>query len=382
MKPSACPRLFEVEALRDGRLTGPERSHFEHHLAACPACSREARALDQLARALRSIPEPRGDELHDRRERTRLLAEFDRALVGERRGARGRRWLALVAAAALAAGVCFFWRASPLPLDSPPPGPAASSAEFRADAGALWSRQVEARRELVVLERGALWIRVAAVPNKLPLRVQLPDGELEDIGTTFTVSVEAGRTTRVAVDEGRVVLRLRQRAPVVIAAGESWPASAIPSSPAPPSALAPESSPPQPSVAPAATSAQADGATPRREPTATQREPAPARPPPSTRKPPRPRATRSLEPAPRDAAHDFREAMAALHAGQSRDAADRFARFSQEHPRDARAEDAAYMRVLALREAGDEAGMNAAAGAYLRRYPQGFRRTEVEGLLR
>jgi outer membrane protein assembly factor BamD (BamD/ComL family) len=82
------------------------------------------------------------------------------------------------------------------------------------------------------------------------------------------------------------------------------------------------------------------------------------------------------------ASHDFREAMAALHAGQSRDAAARFARFIEQHPRDARAEDAAYMRVLALREAEDEAGMQAAARRYLRRYPEGFRRAEVEALLR
>jgi hypothetical protein len=73
--------------------------------------------------------------------------------------------------------------------------------------------------------------------------------------------------------------------------------------------------------------------------------------------------------------------MAALHAGQSHEAAGRFSRFI-EHPRDARAEDAAYMRVRALREAGDEAGMKAAARSYLEQYPGGFRRTEVEELLR
>ena len=74
--------------------------------------------------------------------------------------------------------------------------------------------------------------------------------------------------------------------------------------------------------------------------------------------------------------------MAALHGGQSHDAAARFTRFIEQHPHDARAEDAAYMRVRALREAGDEVGMKAAAQSYLERYPGGFRRAEVEGLLR
>jgi len=49
---SDCPRLFEVEAMRDGRLSGTERANFERHLTHCSDCAREARALDQLATAL------------------------------------------------------------------------------------------------------------------------------------------------------------------------------------------------------------------------------------------------------------------------------------------------------------------------------------------
>jgi hypothetical protein len=45
-------------------------------------------------------------------------------------------------------------------------------------------------------------------------------------------------------------------------------------------------------------------------------------------------------------------------------------------------EDAAYMRVLALRGAGDETGMRAAARDYLHRHPGGFRRSEMKALLR
>src|SRR5688500_17612150 len=77
---ASCPRLFEVEALRDGRLTGVERASFERHLGTCVDCSREADALDNLGRALRERAPSAPDELHVRRERTRLLAAFDGSL--------------------------------------------------------------------------------------------------------------------------------------------------------------------------------------------------------------------------------------------------------------------------------------------------------------
>ena len=53
---------------------------------------------------------------------------------------------------------------------------------------------------------------------------------------------------------------------------------------------------------------------------------------------------------------DFRAAVAVLDAGANRQAAAAFARFLVEHPRDPRAEDAAYLRVIALqRSSADEA---------------------------
>src|SRR5262245_28858464 len=92
MSASPCPRLFEAEAMRDGRLTGTERASFERHASICPACAREVEALDALAGALRANHPVRADELHVRRERTRLLAAFDGELLASRRPhATGRR---------------------------------------------------------------------------------------------------------------------------------------------------------------------------------------------------------------------------------------------------------------------------------------------------
>lgn len=83
-----------------------------------------------------------------------------------------------------------------------------------------------------------------------------------------------------------------------------------------------------------------------------------------------------------DASLDFRVAMAALARGDHAAAATRFASFLAQHPRDRRAEDAAYLRVIALQKAGDAGGMKQAALEYQRRYPNGFRRAEVEPLAR
>ena len=82
MTPTSCPRLFEVEAARDGRLAGAELLSFERHMAACPVCLREAQALEAPAAALRATSTGERDELHVRRERTRLLATFDREQIG------------------------------------------------------------------------------------------------------------------------------------------------------------------------------------------------------------------------------------------------------------------------------------------------------------
>ena len=74
----------------------------------------------------------------------------------------------------------------------------------------------------VVLESGTLSIRVDHAVSRHRLLVILPDGALEDIGTTFSVSADAGHTTRVTVQDGSVVLRLDGKPPLVLGAGDSW----------------------------------------------------------------------------------------------------------------------------------------------------------------
>jgi hypothetical protein len=303
-----------------------------------------------VAAAVRSTPYASADELHVRRERTRLLAAFDEELVapGKEAASRGR-WFAAAAAVVAITAALVAWSARR--QDRPARALEASGVAIHAEGAATWSEHTERDREVVVLERGALSIRVDHARNARRLLVKLPDGELEDTGTTFTVQVENAYTARVAVQEGSVLLRLHGRAPIAVKGGDVW-THAAPESPAAGGAGAATSSQPPPAV---------------------------LSPPEVRRSPPRTGGSITTVPA-RDAFADFQTAVAALHRGDAREAAEGFAAFLANHLHDSRAEDAAYLRVIALQRCGDVTAMREAANAYLRRYPTGFRRAEVEAL--
>ena len=371
--PPTCPRLFEVEALRDGRLTGVEVARFQSHVRACPDCAHEMQALAELGDALRSTTaSPEAHELHVRRERTRLLAAFDASLVPVPNRGRAKLWLGAVAAFALVIALLAL-RLHP----SPPVSPVAASSEsvkVQAATTTKWSRRAENKRETISLETGTLSIRV---DHQLPHRrllVLLPDGELEDIGTTFSVSAAAGHTTQVTVQDGSVVLRLRDAPALTLRAGDSWiPAPAL----APlPSAARQAPAPPIPPAHSAKRSPTAVGSS--RMPAAAASAVANAANVPGVAAVPS--ATDSVNRS--DPAADFRVAMSSFTGGDNARAASLFTAFLNQHPRDSRAEDAAYLRVLALQRAGNLNGMKQAAAEYLKRYPHGFRQAEVEPLSR
>jgi hypothetical protein len=348
MRSAPCPRLFEVEAARDGRLTGLELANFERHMTGCPACLREAKALEGLANALRAIPgDTRGDDmLRARRERTRLLASFDHALVAsEPRSGALRPLLGSLTVALLVTCILVLWRVRP-------GAPAHAGAIVHANSATVWSERTDANRERIFLDRGALWIHVDHSAGQERLLVVLPDGELEDTGTTFTVCAQDGHTTRVAVQEGHVVLRVLGQVAVVIGAGETWTPGARPAA-----SLSESAAPPVGTVAAAPLDA-VEQTTPH------------------FLLPPAASALSSK------ASVDFRTAMTAFDIGDNHQAAAAFARFLEKHPRDPRAEDASYLRVIALQRSGDRAGMKQAAFEYVRRYPEGFRQSEVEPLSR
>jgi hypothetical protein len=348
---AACPRLFEVEALRDGRLAGVELGRFQSHLGLCPECAAEARALQALALDLQAPSDfGEADELHVRRQRTRLLAAFDAGLMPAARPGAAKPWLVPVFGLGLLSllGVLafIFWPARPVPA-AHAPAKSKEAVTVRADSSAQWSRRLEAQVETVVLVSGALSIRVDHALSQRRLLVILPDGELEDIGTTFSVSADAGHTTHVTVQDGSVVLRLHGKPPLALGAGDAW-------------------SPPQ-TAAPTPPSAPAPPSTPR------------ARTPRVKTTPLGTPAGSSDVPA-ADPSADFRAAMAAFNGGDNARAAAGFSAFLHQHSRDPHAEDAAYLRILALQRTGDSAATKQAAQDYLSRYSHGFRHAEVEAI--
>jgi hypothetical protein len=352
MTPATCPRMFEVEALRDGRLGGAERMSFQRHIQSCAVCAREAAALDKLAEeALVGLDDARSaDELHVWRERSRLLAAFDRSVTSPTRTSRTARLL-LWPAATAAAIALLVALGRPRPVAEPM---LTARAAIEANGPAVWSRRPGAAdREEVTLERGALWIHVDHHAGERGVVVVLPDGEVEDVGTTFTVSADGKQTTRVEVVEGKVALRLHGRPSVEIEAGSVWlpEASAAP----PPATTAPP----------------------------FQTEPFRDKDPPSTHGRVRPlHSYQAPVVASPDPLVEFRSASAALRTGHNSEAAATFARFLADHPGDPMAEDAAYLRVIALQRTGGNGETKRAAQAYLERFPSGFRRAEIERLAR
>lgn len=347
-----CPRLFEVEAVRDGRLSGTELARFRTHLTLCADCAREARSLDALGDALREgATSGDSDELRVRRERTRLLAAFDATLVPTLPRPFAKRWrfaaAACAALGALAVVLVFAFGLGKTRPKTPaasatrvPVLPAREPVTVDADRRARFTRQTEANVERIILESGALSIHVERARSPRRLLLVLPDGELEDIGTTFSVSADGGHTTRVTVQEGSVVLRLRGSPTIVLAAGDAWTRAA------PPDAPGSNASPlPAPSLRAGKTA-------------------------------PGVQAPKAAV----DNSAGFRVAMAEFNAGNYAEAAQLFGTFITSHPGDARAEDAAYLRVLALQHGGNAGATRQAARDYLGRYPAGFRHAEVESL--
>jgi hypothetical protein len=314
-------------------------------MTACAACSAEAKALDGLAEGLRAGHVDLIDELQVARERTRLLAAFDRSLLRSERP--WARWLVpLTAAVAVVCTVFLFsrsrWVAPPV---------VSSIAGIQAEQDTVWSKEVEAGTEKVVLVRGVLSIHVEhGASHRQRLLVVLPDGELEDIGTTFTVSAGNGHTERVTVHEGSVLLRLRGRSPIALSAGESWPSTPTAAAGAP--IITPPPSDERPT-----------------RPGPLRRQKVATLPPPAL-----------ADAAGRDASEQFRAAVRLFDSDDDCSAASGFLQFASQHPNDSRAEDASYLRVIALHRCGSNDEMKEAARAYLNVYPKGFRRAEVERL--
>jgi len=339
-----CPRLWEAEALQDGRLHGVDRLSFERHVASCDACQRERASLVDLREAMRALPEAPSSPFAKQGQRARLLREANRQVLLGGRPERVRRVARLsvagvlvTAAASASVAVVLHTRSddvrlaareTEIALVTPPPAP---TYDVSSERGASWTSHTEGSAARVVLSSGTAQFHVRHLVAGQRFLVALPDGEIEVRGTRFTVTVAEGRTESVAVSEGTVLLRQTGREEV-LAAGAQW-------SPEPP---------------PVASVSAVD-------PGVAQ---------------PRPRHA----PSPPRAGDVFAEAIRSFDAGHLARADGELARFVREFPGDPRCEDAAFLRAVAHARTGDRSGAEALAHAYLAAYPHGLRRAEAESL--
>jgi hypothetical protein len=321
-----CRRSWEAEAARDGRLAERERVSFEAHAQRCSACSRERQRLASLAEQLRELA-PETDEVSMRRFRQTIMERADSAL----RGSRGSRWSRPFAATAALAllgliGVLAFdhWGNA-----GDAPAPLARVTGRGADA--LWTRSRGENIEAVHLGEGVFSVAVKRKSGDARVVVYVPEGQIEDLGTEFEVSVHSGRTAQISVAEGVVMFHRRGQPALRLSAGTVWrpgsveaprhdatPATpATPVSPAPPLAARPPS----------------------------DVRPAPVMPPPV-----RPAAARRTRPC-GNTGHGMHRMSG---------------------------EDATYLRVLELVREGRRFEAQLTAADYLSCYPNGFRRPEIE----
>ncbi len=333
--PNACERVWEVEAAHDGRLGREDRASLDRHVEHCADCAVTRARLGSVREVARAVPRATLPPLAARRVRGALLR--DAARPGSLAGVDRPRVLALAVAAALlvtGASVAALrpWQARPARGG----GPSQALAEVTAEGAAVWSREVSVTREAVTLAAGSLEVRVPAQRAGHRFVLRVPDGEVEVRGTRLRLRVEGGRLRRVDVIEGVVAVRVAGAAEAIVPAGTVWQTATV-------------------SIEPVVDAPVEDVATA----TATG-------------------APRTVRPA---AMGVFARAVSALDRGHNGVAARGFAAFEDAHGDDPRAEDAAFLRVVALRRAGRMTEVVAAARRYLARYPGGLRRHEAEALM-
>ncbi|MEO7036779.1 MAG: FecR family protein [Polyangiaceae bacterium] len=391
MTTDRCDRMWQVEALDDGRLEPKDRASFERHASMCAACSAELVRLREVREIISAAPTAERTELERRRARIALLGAANQRLVERQTPSRKLRIWALAAAVPLlglsGAALAHYSSAR-----------AVSGFDVVNVAQADWSANKSGTTSRVTLRAGVASFHVEHVAADARFFVMLPDGEIEVRGTRFVVDVAGGRTRSVLVTEGVVALRVAG-AEHVLHPGEQWQrtieaasasAAATPLAqrvepPVPDAsgiAVSPTSSlnlkandnlaaslvagTPRPSSARGVSSANASKASAGVIPPASARS--------------KDELTVGVGPTAISAGARFAEAVAAFGAGDYGRADALFGAFARDFPNDSRAEDAAFVRADARAQRGDKAGAAAGARAYLRAYPSGLRHPAAESL--
>ncbi|AKV00479.1 hypothetical protein AKJ09_07142 [Labilithrix luteola] len=347
MSAGPCTRLWEAEALSDGRLTGTDRASFERHAARCVECRQELAELAKLSATLQAVDVGALGELERQRARARLLERANAAILEAPQRQRPRRFALLAVAALVACSAALFAFRTRTSADSvasilePPKVEITPSGDtIVADRSAGSIRALE-------MTDGSASFAVHRLERGQRFLLTLPDGEIEVRGTRFTVVVANGRTQSVAVDEGKVVLRRRGEAETGLVAGDRWSKVETVATPAVAVATAPTASSHPPMAGPTE---------PRHKPVH--------------------RPSASL------AGARFDQGAESFDRKAYADADRELASFVRDFPDDPRCEDADYLRAVAHWRLGDREGAIDLAKNYLAKYPNGLRRTEAARMAR
>jgi hypothetical protein len=380
MTRARCQRAWEAGAIEDGRLDAQSVASFTRHAESCATCTREAFELVQLLALARAVEPSPLSVLEQRRQRQSLLRAANALTDQPIRPSRVWRVAALSLLFVCAVLTLVVERHRRVTL-------AGAEAELRAPrfelspvVPATWTQEIVGSTCRVVLTAGALSIHVQHLRPEQHFFVALPDGELEVRGTRFIVEANGGRTTRARVTEGVVAVRLRGRPEKVLVAGEDW-------------------TPP-----PLENSASADLGRAAREPVATPTENAKPTAD-DSRIPPKGRLGSSSANTPRTKdstalvaenpvsgvkpditsqttpSSSFAVGMSAFASGNYLEADDRLGEFVARFEQDSRCEDAVYLRTVIAVRRGDSVAALARGRDYLRRFPNGLRRPEIQRLL-
>jgi len=355
VKGAPCPRRWEIDAHREGRLGAKAVEDFRRHVRACADCRTQIGEDEALRQLARSLPDRAPEELPLRRLKARLLRD---AALGAPAAVFDRRpMMAAAAVLAVAVGLTAWLlvaaRTPPRAM-APRLAPAAAgrslpeaTAPPEALAGtvfasplARWSQTRGQGIERVKLDEGTIRVHVRHQSSSERFLVFVPDGEIEVRGTTFDVTVEHGDTSRVHVDEGVVELRVGDRATVRLAADETWIA---------------------PPLLPSASATRKTSRPPRPDVTA-----------------PRPPAPPAMPAVDRDA--DYASAIEKLRKGEYDEAAAAFHALA-EASSSPWADDASFLEAVALSRAGRTDAAALVAERHLASFPASFHRKDASILV-
>ena len=362
-----CERIWEVDALREGRLSARDVDSFARHREECDECRARFDEDERIKALGRALPSPQVDRLHARRLRQSIL----RAAATTEEPSRAPRGIVFGALAAcfVLAGVFAGWRLYVRPPVVSSNGANATTAPntpierpFGAtidpEAGAVWEARTEGLVERVRLTAGAIALTVRHREAGERFVVDLPDGEIEVRGTRFRVDVREGATRSVRVSEGLVAFRRFGAEEVLLAAGGSWP--------------------------PIATIHVSESAT-TAVPTASARSLSPSRP--SNRVASGHFARSSPSPSPpaatesKDDDSEYEAAVNLFSAQHYDEAARALHAFAIAHPDRAFADDAAFLEAIALARAGRPDAAAVVAERFLDRDPSSLQAPDAATLV-